>query len=172
MTRRSHEASTSELFSPSGLEEAVLWDRPHEEGSISYAEADLSRPEFTFRIQDIPQDERPRDRLFLHGAKALSSAELLSILFGTGHGASGLSSFGLERRVGSAHLPTRLLPPIRDPWLKFSSPSPNTRPSTRLHSRRGKVSHPGHLRRSARIIILTWDIMNTGYSRLFYDIRS
>jgi DNA repair protein RadC len=99
MTGRSHEASTSESFSSSGLEDALLWDNPHEEGSISYAEADLSRPEFTFRIQDIPEDERPRERLFLHGAKALSSAELLSILFGTGHGASGLSSFGLAQSV-------------------------------------------------------------------------
>jgi hypothetical protein len=30
----------------------------------------------------------------------------------------------------------------------------------------------GTFNRSARMLILTWDIMNAGYSRLFYDFRS
>ena len=35
-------------------------------------------------IADLPYDERPRERLILHGAKALSDAELLAILLGSG----------------------------------------------------------------------------------------
>jgi hypothetical protein len=30
----------------------------------------------------------------------------------------------------------------------------------------------GTCNRNARMLILTWDIMNAGYSRLFYDFRS
>jgi DNA repair protein RadC len=35
-------------------------------------------------IRDLPTDERPRERLRLHGAGSLSNAELLSILLGSG----------------------------------------------------------------------------------------
>ncbi|MBS4031050.1 MAG: DNA repair protein RadC [Clostridiales bacterium] len=35
-------------------------------------------------IKDLPQSERPRERLLQHGAAALSDAELLGILIGTG----------------------------------------------------------------------------------------
>lgn len=64
-----------------------------------YAAADLSRPEYTLRVRDMPEEERPRERLFHHGPKALSTAELLSILFGTGNGSIGLSSVGLAQAV-------------------------------------------------------------------------
>jgi DNA repair protein RadC len=38
-------------------------------------------------IADLPVDERPRERLMLHGAQTLSNAELLAILLGSGmHG--------------------------------------------------------------------------------------
>ena len=36
------------------------------------------------RIHDMPQDERPRERLLRHGAAALSNAELIAILLRTG----------------------------------------------------------------------------------------
>lgn len=43
------------------------------------------------RIQDLPESERPRERLMKHGADALSKAELLAILLRTGtKGASAL----------------------------------------------------------------------------------
>lgn len=68
-------------------------------GNALYAAADLSRPEYTLRVQDMPEEDRPRERLFHHGPKALSTAELLSILFGTGNGSTGLSSVGLAQAV-------------------------------------------------------------------------
>jgi len=37
-----------------------------------------------FRIRELPATERPRERLRAHGAQALSSAELLAILIGSG----------------------------------------------------------------------------------------
>ena len=37
-----------------------------------------------FSIRELPPGERPRERLKTHGAQALSSAELLAILLGTG----------------------------------------------------------------------------------------
>lgn len=36
------------------------------------------------RIHDMPEEERPRERLLRHGASALSSAELIAILLRTG----------------------------------------------------------------------------------------
>ena len=39
-----------------------------------------------FSIRELPPGERPRERLKTHGAQALSSAELLAILLGTGGG--------------------------------------------------------------------------------------
>ena len=38
----------------------------------------------TYRITDLDQDERPRERLAKHGPQALSSAELLAILLRVG----------------------------------------------------------------------------------------
>ncbi|GGG20379.1 RadC family protein [Paenibacillus abyssi] len=35
-------------------------------------------------LRDVPQEERPRERMMLHGAEALSHAELLAILLRTG----------------------------------------------------------------------------------------
>ncbi|HVT01840.1 MAG TPA: DNA repair protein RadC [Thermoanaerobaculia bacterium] len=35
-------------------------------------------------IADLPEDERPRERLAMHGAKTLSDTELLAILIGSG----------------------------------------------------------------------------------------
>ncbi|MEJ7759973.1 MAG: DNA repair protein RadC [Gemmatimonadaceae bacterium] len=61
-------------------------------------------------IRELPSSERPRERLKSHGARALSSAELLAILLGTGsegHSATGIghqiltSSRGSLRRLSS-----------------------------------------------------------------------
>jgi len=43
-----------------------------------------SVPEFTYRISDLDQDERPRERLERLGAQALSNAELMAILLRVG----------------------------------------------------------------------------------------
>ena len=38
-------------------------------------------------IRELPRDDRPRERLFMHGAETLSNAELVAILLGSGlHG--------------------------------------------------------------------------------------
>ncbi len=42
------------------------------------------RVEYTLRIRDMPQEERPRERLRHYGASSLSSAELVAILLRTG----------------------------------------------------------------------------------------
>ena len=45
----------------------------------------------TFTIRDMPRDERPRERMFTHGAPTLSDAELLAVILGTGtHGKSAM----------------------------------------------------------------------------------
>src|SRR3989344_4539523 len=36
------------------------------------------------RIKDMPPEERPRERLIMQGAKALSDSELLAIILGNG----------------------------------------------------------------------------------------
>lgn len=56
-------------------------------------------PQYTLRIKDLPASERPRDRLMMHGAKSLSTSELLSILLGSGQGAGGLSAVGLGQHI-------------------------------------------------------------------------
>ena len=48
-------------------------------------------------IRELPRGERPRERLKAHGAHALSSAELLAIVLGTG--AAGRSSLALAHEV-------------------------------------------------------------------------
>ena len=53
------------------------------------ATVESRRPEPAYRpmIRDIPEGERPRERLRLRGASALSNAELLAILMRTGNSA-------------------------------------------------------------------------------------
>ena len=38
----------------------------------------------TFVIRDMPADDRPRERMFAHGAHTLSDAELLAVILGSG----------------------------------------------------------------------------------------
>ena len=40
--------------------------------------------EYKIKIRDMPQEERPRERLAKYGAEALSNAELLAIILRTG----------------------------------------------------------------------------------------
>lgn len=51
-------------------------------------------------IRELPRGERPRERLVDHGASALSSAELLAILMGSG--SAGRSAMGLGHEVLAA----------------------------------------------------------------------
>ncbi|MEM1370376.1 MAG: DNA repair protein RadC [Cyanobacteria bacterium P01_H01_bin.15] len=50
---------------------------------------------YSLRIADLPNDERPRERLLSVGARHLTTAELLAILLGTGQGKGKLSAVGL-----------------------------------------------------------------------------
>ncbi|AKG20057.1 RadC family protein [Calothrix sp. 336/3] len=54
---------------------------------------------YSLRIADMPETERPRERLLTHGPKALSDAELIAILLGTGQGAGKLSAVGLGQYI-------------------------------------------------------------------------
>ncbi len=50
-------------------------------------------------IKHWPEDERPREKLLKHGAKALSDAELLALIIGTGDSASGRSALDIGREL-------------------------------------------------------------------------
>jgi DNA repair protein RadC len=50
---------------------------------------------YNLRIIDLPENERPRERLIAFGVKSLSNAELLAILLATGQGKGKLSAVGL-----------------------------------------------------------------------------
>ncbi|MEO0538553.1 MAG: DNA repair protein RadC [Cyanobacteria bacterium P01_A01_bin.123] len=54
---------------------------------------------YNVRVTDIPENERPRERLLHHGAKNLATAELLAILLGTGQGPGKLSAVGLGQYI-------------------------------------------------------------------------
>jgi DNA repair protein RadC len=55
--------------------------------------------QYTQRIKDWPEDERPRERLLQVGEGALSDVQLLAILLRTGDHASGVTAVDLARRV-------------------------------------------------------------------------
>ena len=55
----------------------------------------------TFRIRDLPTEERPRERLARAGPAALSGEELLALLLGSG--ARGTSALDTARRLLSVH---------------------------------------------------------------------
>lgn len=54
-------------------------------------------------IKDLPQGERPREKLIAHGAAALSDAEILALFFSTGRAGYSAIDLGREmvRRFGS-----------------------------------------------------------------------
>ena len=64
------------------------------------AEERQPRTEYHVRIQDLPQNERPRERLLHAGAAALSNSELLAILIRTG--TRGESALDLAARLLAA----------------------------------------------------------------------
>lgn len=55
----------------------------------------------TLKIKDMPQGERPRERLMAHGADALSTAELVAILLRTG--TQGESVMDLAQKLLAKH---------------------------------------------------------------------
>lgn len=54
---------------------------------------------YNLRIADLPETERPRERLLAQGAKYLSNAELIAILLATGQGKGKLSAVGLGQHI-------------------------------------------------------------------------
>lgn len=70
----------------------------------------MPESKYTVTIKDLPEDERPRERLVKYGAEVLSNAELLAIILrvgGAGHSAIGLaenmlSKFGGLKGIASA----------------------------------------------------------------------
>jgi DNA repair protein RadC len=48
-------------------------------------------------LHELPTSERPRERLKSHGARALSSAELIAILVGSG--SQGISAVGIGHEI-------------------------------------------------------------------------
>ncbi|MEL6350945.1 MAG: DNA repair protein RadC [Cyanobacteria bacterium J06627_28] len=73
---------------------------------------------YSLRVADMPSAERPRERLIAHGAKRLSSAELVAILLGTGQGPGKLSAVGLGhfllQELGQGQPSGDGLPVLRD----------------------------------------------------------
>jgi len=51
----------------------------------------------TLLIDDLPEDERPRERLLQKGVRALSDAELLAVLLGSGR--TGVSAIDLAQQI-------------------------------------------------------------------------
>jgi DNA repair protein RadC len=74
---------------------------------------------YSLRITDMPVDERPRERLLAHGAKQLTTAELIAILLGTGQGPGKLSAIGLGN-----YILTELGQFHRDPLEKLREVTP------------------------------------------------
>ncbi|AIE75833.1 MULTISPECIES: DNA repair protein RadC [unclassified Synechocystis] len=54
---------------------------------------------YSLRIADLPEDERPREKLLKYGAKHLGNAELIAILLATGQGKGKLSAVGLGQYI-------------------------------------------------------------------------
>ncbi|MFH7028812.1 MAG: DNA repair protein RadC [Heteroscytonema crispum UTEX LB 1556] len=54
---------------------------------------------YCLRIADMPETERPRERLMTYGPKVLATAELIAILLGTGQGPGKLSAVGLGQYI-------------------------------------------------------------------------
>ena len=59
----------------------------------------MEAPQYSRRIKDWPEDERPRERLQQQGENSLSDAQLLAIVLRTGDHASGATAIDLARRL-------------------------------------------------------------------------
>ncbi len=53
--------------------------------------------EYILTVRDLPEDEKPREKLLAHGAYSLSVAELLSVILGTGTKKEGVLE--MSRRI-------------------------------------------------------------------------
>ena len=62
---------------------------------------ETGEPQYTTMIRDLPQDERPRERLQRYGPSHLSNAELIAILLRVG--STGESVLNLSARVLSSY---------------------------------------------------------------------
>jgi hypothetical protein len=51
---------------------------------LSSNDALLDDAEYVLRVKDLPGEERPREKLLSGGAKSLTQAELVAILWGVG----------------------------------------------------------------------------------------
>lgn len=60
-----------------------------------------------YRIKDLPEDQRPREKLLKYGAEKLTDAELLAILLRTGR--EGKNVLELARQVLTKYPKKRLL---------------------------------------------------------------
>lgn len=65
----------------------------------------MSEPSGYCKIKELPEDERPRERLLKHGAAALSTSELLAIILRVGRRDRNARELATEllRRFGSLH---------------------------------------------------------------------
>jgi DNA repair protein RadC len=54
---------------------------------------------YNLRIADLPESERPREKLLAIGVNNLSNAELIALLLGTGQGKGKLSAVGLGQYI-------------------------------------------------------------------------
>jgi len=59
----------------------------------------MDQPQYSRRIKDWPEDERPRERLQQHGETSLSDVQLLAIMLRTGDHASGATAIDLARHL-------------------------------------------------------------------------
>ena len=57
----------------------------------------MSDPRPSLLIEDLPEDDRPRERLVQKGVRALSDAELLAVLLGSGR--AGTSAIDLAQQI-------------------------------------------------------------------------
>lgn len=55
--------------------------------------------ERTWKIKDWPTEDRPREKLVLKGAEALTDAEILALILGTGHRRAGANALDLARAI-------------------------------------------------------------------------
>ena len=100
-------------------------------------------------IKDWPEGERPRERLVAHGAQALSDAELIVVILGTG--TTGRSALDLARealtRFGRLSGLLASGPDELAPSMDWVPPSrPNCRPYLNWHGdrcakRSGAIRH-------------------------------
>ena len=82
-------------------EQLTFFEEEEAQPHPRYAAADLSSgaSRSSLRILDLYEDDRPRQRLATYGPRALSTAELLSILLGTGHHSTGFSAIDLAQFI-------------------------------------------------------------------------